>query len=544
MGDPGFLDPRSFTSTTTGGPSAVTLPDDLTLEAGGRLRSLCLVIGSLWLIGLTVNHVIAPLLGLPVGQVVPWSRVADILAAVCLILSATVYWLAPRVGRDADHLFNIALSYEVLIAFAVGVVNQWQPLALAGRLSWLCVLVLIFPSIVPGPPRKVLIGSLLSASMDPVGLLIARARGLELPPLGLLVWAYLPNYICACLAIVPSQIIARLSRKVSRARQLGSYRLVERIGSGGMGEVWKAEHQLFARPAAIKLIAGHALMEGSGGIAEERFRREAESAAGLRSPHTIQLYDFGITRDRRLYYVMELLEGCDLETLVGRYGPQPPARAAHILRQACLSLAEAHACGLVHRDIKPANVHLGRVGLEYDFVKVLDFGLVKRDGPAVRQDMRLTSPETMSGTPAYMAPEMAAGEPVDARADLYALGCVGYFLLTGSLLFEGENALQLILKHIQTAPVPPSARLGKPVPVELENLILRCLAKDPADRPPDAASLGESLSQCGALEWTQRDARLWWEHTFTPQTPTEAPVAPPTEFVEVAAGHGVASPSA
>jgi serine/threonine-protein kinase len=544
MSDPRFLDPRSATTTTTGEPTGGSLPDDLTIEAVGRLRSLCLVIGSLWAIGLTVNHVMAPLLGLPVGQVVPWFRVADILAAACLLLSAAVYWLAPRVGRDADHLFDIALSYEVLIAFAVGVINQWYPLALAGRLSWLCVLVLIFPSIVPGPPRKVLIGSLLCASMDPVGLLIARARGLELPPLGLLVWAYLPNYICACLAIVPSQIIARLSRKVSRARQLGSYRLVERIGSGGMGEVWKAEHQLFARPAAIKLIAGHALMDRSGDIAEERFRREAEAAAGLRSPHTIQLYDFGITRDGRLYYVMELLEGCDLETLVARYGPQPGARVAHILRQACLSLAEAHAGGLIHRDIKPANVHIGPVGLEHDFVKVLDFGLVKREGRAVPQDVRLTSPETMSGTPAYMAPEMAAGEAVDARADLYALGCVGYFLLTGSIVFEAENALQLILKHIQTAPVPPSARLGRPVPAELETLILRCLAKDPSDRPPDAVSLGESLTQCGALEWTQQDARLWWENTFKPEAPAGVREAPPTEFVEVAAPHGVASSSA
>lgn len=155
----------------------------------------------------------------------------------------------------------------------------------------------------------VLFGSLLAASMDPVGLLIAQARGLELPPTSLLVWTYLPNYICAGVAVVPAKILAHLGRKVSRARQLGSYRLVERIGRGGMGEVWKAEHQLFARPAAIKLIAGRGMAEGSGRIAEERFRREAEAAAGLRSPHTIQLYDFGITRDLRRYYVMELLEG-------------------------------------------------------------------------------------------------------------------------------------------------------------------------------------------------------------------------------------------
>jgi serine/threonine-protein kinase len=385
----------------------------------------------------------------------------------------------------------------------------------------------------------VLIVSMLTATMDPVGLLIAQARGLELPPLGLLIWTYLPNYICAGLAVLPSKIIAHLGRKVSRARELGSYRLVERIGRGGMGEVWKAEHRLFARPAAIKLIAGHGMAEGSGRIAEERFRREAEAAAGLRSPHTIQLYDFGITRDRRLYYVMELLEGSDLESLVTRYGPQPPARVASILRQACGSLAEAHAGGLVHRDIKPANLHIGRIGLEYDFVKVLDFGLVKGEGRWLRQDVRLTAPESLSGTPAYMAPEMAAGEGVDFRADLYALGCVGYFLLTGSLVFEGENALQLVLKHIQAEPVPPSVRLGRPVPEALERVILNCLAKAPGARPADAATLAGALTGAGADGWTQSDAKLWWETTFTPKPSTDARVAPLTEFLEVAEPHGV-----
>ena len=323
---------------------------------------------------------------------------------------------------------------------------------------------------------------------------------------------------------------------MSRARQLGSYRLIERIGSGGMGEVWKAEHQLLARPAAIKLIAGHALMDTSGRIAEQRFRREAEAAASLRSPHTIQLYDFGVTRDRRLYYVMELLEGTDLESLVARFGRQPAARVAYILRQACRSLAEAHANGLVHRDIKPANLHVSRIGLEYDFVKVLDFGLVKKDGTRVNQDVRLTAPESLSGTPAYMAPEMASGEVVDGRADIYALGCVGYHLLTGRMVFEGDNALQLILKHLQTPPVAPSVRLGAPVPEALEKLILSCLAKSPADRPADAAVLAAALTSAGADEWAQADARQWWETSFTPKPPESD--APPTEFVEVGESHG------
>jgi eukaryotic-like serine/threonine-protein kinase len=541
MSDPRFVDPRPPTSPTHGGPLGEPLPDDLAIEAARRLRVACLALATLWLIVPLMNHLVTPHLKLGADQVVPWSPMADALAIGCLLLSLVVYWIAPRAASIPGRLFNVAIVYQVAVGFAAGIINQWQPLALAGRLSWLCVLILIFPMLVPGPPRKVLLASLLTASMDPVGLLIAQARGLELPPLGLLVWTYLPNYICAGLAVLPSKIITQLGRKVSRARQLGSYRLTERIGRGGMGEVWKAEHQLFARPAAIKLIAGHAMVDASGQIAEERFRREAEAAAGLRSPHTIQLYDFGITRDRRLYYVMELLEGCDLESLVARYGPQPAARVAHILRQACLSLAEAHACGLVHRDIKPANVHIGRVGLEYDFVKVLDFGLVKRDGRTLRDDVRLTAPEAMSGTPTYMAPEVAAGEAVDARADLYALGCVGYFLVTGSLVFEGENAVQLVLKHIQTAPIAPSVRLGRPVPAELEDLILGCLAKAPADRPPDAASLGEALSQCGALEWTQKDARLWWENTYTPQPFSGAREAPAAEFLEVAAPHGVAS---
>jgi hypothetical protein len=530
------LDPRSTTTPTTGGPPSESLPDDLAIEAAGRLRLACLVFAALWLIGLVMNHLVAPYLGLPINQVIPWFRIADILATAALALSALVYWLAPRVAPKGRRLFTLAICYEVAIAFAVGVINQWQPLALAGRLSWICVLILVFPSLVPGPPKLVFVGSFLAASMDPIGLLIARSRGVEMPPIGLLIWSYLPNYICAVLAVLPSKIIAHLGRKVSRARQLGSYRLIERIGSGGMGEVWKAEHQLLARPAAIKLIAGHALMDTSGRIAEQRFRREAEAAASLRSPHTIQLYDFGVTRDRRLYYVMELLEGTDLESLVARFGPQPAARVAYVLRQACRSLAEAHANGLIHRDIKPANLHLSRIGLEYDFVKVLDFGLVKKDGTRVNQDVRLTAPESLSGTPAYMAPEMASGEVVDGRADLYALGCVGYHLLTGRMVFEGDNALQLILKHLQTPPVAPSVRLGAPVPEALEKLILSCLAKSPADRPVDAAVLAAALTSAGADEWAQADARQWWETSFTPRPPESD--APPTEFVEVGESHG------
>ncbi|MBA3259018.1 MAG: serine/threonine protein kinase [Gemmatimonadales bacterium] len=342
-------------------------------------------------------------------------------------------------------------------------------------------------------------------------------------------WTYLPNYVCAALAVLPSSLIRHLGREVRRARLLGSYRLVERIGMGGMGEVWKAEHRLLARPAAIKLIKGAGTVEAFDPVAEKRFRREADAAASLRSPHTIQLYDFGIARDGRLYYV---LEGIDLERLVARFGPQPPARVAQILRQVCHSLAEAHAAGLVHRDVKPANLHLGRVGLDYDFVKVLDFGLVKGEHRWDRDDLRLTSPELTAGTPAYMAPELTSNDQVDGRADLYALGCVGYFLLTGTMVFQADTAVQLLLRHLQAEPEAPSARLGTPLPPDLERLVLWCLAKSPDERPPGARELGEALERSDAGEWTQDQARRWWASSRTEEAGGRSGVTPtPTTIV-------------
>jgi eukaryotic-like serine/threonine-protein kinase len=539
MSPSGPFDLHPITSPATGAGGAEALPDDLAEEAAGRLRIVALVMAGLWGIGITVNHLIFPYLDLRPEQIVPWTPVSDLVGLVSIALSAGVYAVAPRVARDPKQLADLAIGYEVAVAFGIGVVNQWYPVALAGRLSWICVVILLFPLLVPGSTRMVLIGSFLAASMDPVGILISRARGVEVPSLSLVAWTYLPNYICAVLAVIPSKILAHLGLKVTRARQLGSYRLVELIGRGGMGEVWRAEHRLFARPAAIKLITSQRLDEASG-IAEERFRREAQVAAGLRSPHTIQLYDFGITRDRRLYYVMELLEGCDLQALVTRYGAQPPERVAYILRQACRSLAEAHSAGMVHRDIKPGNLHIGRLGLEYDFVKVLDFGLVKREGGL--PDIQLTAPEAISGTPAYMAPEMASGQPVDSRADLYALGCVGYFLVTGQRIFEGTHPMQVLVQHLQSTPVPPSERIGRPVPPALEGLLMHCVAKSPADRPPDAAWLAEAFGAAGADEWTQAHARRWWESTFT-SAPAggEEGTRPSPALLEVAPAGGEAS---
>ncbi len=277
---------------------------------------------------------------------------------------------------------------------------------------------------------------------------------------------------------------------------------------------------MLARPAAIKLIRPETIGAGKddgGALAIKRFRREAEVAASLRSPNTVALYDFGVTRDGVLYIVMELLEGMTLDKLVRQHGPVPLNRAIHVLRQACASLEEAHAAGLVHRDIKPANIHIGRLGLQHDVVKVLDFGLVK----SVAQDDRVspdavdhsleTATGLMPGTPAFMAPELALGDRYDGRADLYALGCVGYQLVTGLPVFEGDLPIHVLAKHLHAPPIPPSVRTGKSIDPVFEGLIMACLAKRPDERPASAAVLAASLQAIPVVPWTESDARAWWQ---------------------------------
>jgi serine/threonine-protein kinase len=302
--------------------------------------------------------------------------------------------------------------------------------------------------------------------------------------------------------------------RLKQARAIGSYELVEKIGEGGMGEVWRAKHRLLVRPAAIKLIRRDVLGTSQGGDTEvvRRFEREAQETAALRSVHTIAVYDFGITEDGDFYYVMELLDGISLERFVQAYGPMEPARVVYVLRQVCHSLAEAHARGLVHRDIKPANIFVCRLGPDDDFVKVLDFGLVKHAAPAAMAT-RLTLPGVAAGTPAFMAPEIALAQPgIDGRADLYALACVAYYLLTGQFVFAGDTPLAAALAHVNDQPRPLSARSPFHIPAPLEAVILQCLAKDPAERPASAADLANRLAEAvpqGA--WSAEAAHAWWD---------------------------------
>jgi hypothetical protein len=328
--------------------------------------------------------------------------------------------------------------------------------------------------------------------------------------MGLLALGALGMFLYSFLAL-------RLSKQMDEVRQLGRYRIESKIGKGGMGTVYLARHALLRRPTAVKVL--NTERSGKEGVA--RFEREVQITSSLRHPNTIEIYDYGYTPDGTFYYAMEYLEGIDLGDCVQNDGPQPEARVLHIMRQACGSIAEAHAAGLIHRDIKPANVMLSERGGLLDFVKVLDFGLVRREQQT--QDTALTDVQSLTGTPLYMPPEaVRSPESLDARGDVYQLGQVAYYLLAGRHLFTADSAMDVMLKHVSETPEPPSKVLDKPVSDELEKLILSCLEKDPNARPANAGELLEAFERCSLPQvWSQADARAWWAewHAHEPAEP-------------------------
>jgi serine/threonine-protein kinase len=307
-----------------------------------------------------------------------------------------------------------------------------------------------------------------------------------------------------------SQTIYGLRKAVRDIRRLGQYTLEEKLGEGGMGVVYRASHAMLRRPTAIKLL----LPDRAGKDALTRFEREVQRTAMLTHPNTVTVFDYGRTTDGVFYYAMELLEGASLEEIVEVDGPQPEERVIHLLEQAASSLAEAHDAGLIHRDIKPGNILVVDRGGISDQVKVVDFGLVKDVGLRALGETTsaLTVADTVVGTPLYMAPEtFTAPETVGARADLYALGAVGYWLLTGTHVFDGNSIIEVCGHHMHSMPDPPSTRLGAPVTRDLEAVLLACLAKRPEDRPASAHVLRERLRACVAAgRWTNARAAQWW----------------------------------
>ncbi len=371
--------------------------------------------------------------------------------------------------------------------------------------------ILVYAVIAPASPRKMLLAALIAASMDPLALWLAYLMGDPVATIPHAVILSLPNFSCALIASLPARLLHRLGKRLREAQELGSYQLVRPLGQGGMGEVWEARHRLLARGAAIKLVRPEVLgarNEAEARVMLRRFEREAQATASLSSPHTIDVFDFGVTDEGTFYYVMELLAGRDLETLVREFGPVSAERTAFLLRQVCHSLADAHARGMVHRDIKPANIYVCRMGLEYDFVKVLDFGLVKLRERSGDTESLLTLDHTTTGTPAYMAPEIILGDAdVDSRADVYALGCVAYYLLTGQLVFEAETPMKMLMQHVHTQPVPPSQRTELPDPAGARRAHPGVPAERPEHAPAERGDPASHVRRCPRLQELERRCR-------------------------------------
>ena len=508
-----------FSGPTTTGGRASGLPPDLLREASRRLGIIARFFMVMPLFVIAVWHTLLPRFHIswPTGPL-------DVIAGTAALLSVGVF-LATRLRNLAPaSIITLGLGYEVALAalMAAGDHVLASPAEMTGGpiVSRVMIILLAFPIFVPSTPLRTFAAAFVGASMDPLAMAVAiQIRHLDVAPWHILLM-HLPNYVVVGLAVLMSRVITGLGRHVRDARDLGSYRLGDLLGRGGMGEVYVAHHRMLARPAAIKLIRPERLeVTGDDRAARvvQRFKREAEAAASLRSPHTIELYDFGQTEDGTLYFVMELLDGIDLDSFVERFGPMSPGRMVHVLRQVCDSLGEAHARGLIHRDVKPANIHLGRMGLLHDFVKVLDFGIVKSLREPPDTQALATAADRIVGTPSFMPPEMARGDPVDARADLYCLGCVAHWLLTGKLVFGGDTSFEVVAQHLNGVPKRASTESPFPVPSALDDVILSCLAKYPADRPQSARELSDRLAASAASDaWTEQDAGRWWRDHLPP----------------------------
>ena len=443
---------------------------------------------------------LAPILDDPITRL---PALAAILMAAALVVLHRYHAVTSRT------LLSIGMVFEVVVGFAFAMVETSRPfepdaplLGLSAISAW----ILLMTAVVPTPPRVRVALALAVATTWPVAYWVNSVR-LDFATQSwrqTSIWPAM-NYLIAGLTYLLGRDTYSVARDAETARTLGSYQLLEPIGEGGMGEVWRASHKMLARPSAIKLVKFDA---GREELFERRFHREANAIAGLQSPHTVFLYDFGKTPEGRLYYVMELLDGISLQTLINTFGPQPAARVVAILTQICRSLGEAHEKKIVHRDLKPSNVMICRLAQDYDFVKVLDFGLAKPFGTA--DALQLTVDGATLGTPEYMAPEAARAGDVDPRADLYALGCIAYVLLTGTLVFTDTNPVAVALKHMRTPPVPPSNRTSRYIPADLERVILQCLEKEPAARPETAGELERMLAACDLPRWTDENAAAWW----------------------------------
>jgi len=445
------------------------------------------------------------------------------LLAVAIQLAA---WLACRTGSRSRRFVQAAEALALVGAAIAYQLMGWY-IPLANRPDMIVLLAISYgfmarSAYVPSPARRTLLLSLMVGVPLVVGTYVVyrgadetflRGASPALPPLtarqfaamsatSIAVWWSLTTV----LVTVTSSVIYGLRREVREARKLGQYTLEEKLGEGGMGVVYRARHAMLRRPTAVKLLPA----EKAGEQSVARFEREVQLTASLSHPNTVTIFDFGRTPDDVFYYAMELLDGAALDAIVETDGPQPPERVLNVLDGVAGALAEAHEIGLVHRDVKPANIILCKQGGLFDVPKVVDFGLVKDLSGA---GVSLTATANLAGTPLYMSPEaITVPSEMDGRGDLYALGAVGYFMVTGTHVFPGRTAMEVCAHHLHSQPEPPSQRLGRAVPPDLERLLLDCLEKEPSRRPQSATDMQRRVRECRDYGgWGRERARRWWQ---------------------------------
>ena len=530
---------RTPSSESVRRASTINLPPKFIEQAGRRLCGLSVFIACFTIVMTIFLGFVDPAMAALHRNDVTVRLILLAMVMLSIGVVAIQYYqvVAPRT------LLVVGMIFEIVIAFCIAMLETTLPFDAAEPVrgvSSVAIWVLAVGLLIPKRPMWAIITAFTAAAMWPLAYEINITMR-DLPPLPwtrLSVWiGYL--FIIAGFAAAAGRRTFGMEVAAQRAQDLGSYQLAALIGQGGMGEVWRAKHKMLAREAAIKIVRWDLIARASAhdaDVAVRRFEREARATASLQSPNTVYLYDFGTAKDGSFYYVMELLDGISLQKLVSSFGPQPAGRVVYLMRQICRSLDEAHRRDLVHRDLKPSNVMVCQVALEYDVAKVLDFGLVK---PTNRDDSELTADGISAGTPAYIAPEVAlGGRNIDGRADIYAMGCVAYYLLTGRLVFDEPTPIAMSLAHVQTPPVPPSERTELYIPASLERIVLQCLEKKPVDRPSTAGELGRMLDALTDFEaWTPARAEAWWQ-VHLPDSSTlrtcDRPEQPTPTVVQVA----------
>ena len=454
-----------------------------------------------------VSDVVSPLLiddlkypELPLSSVILRRTVAVILAAGWAYTKLARPSRTTLIALESGVTIGLAWMYiHLALAHMNGVLPAYGP---AFAMFGILLLLAVRAALVPSPvSRTVVIG----VSAVVLFLVLTRESLRALDPVAVDGLTFIGGAFVITTGVT-SHVIYGLRRQVRDAMRLGQYELGRKLGEGGMGVVYEATHVMLRRPTAVKLLP----IDKAGEQTVARFEREVQQTSRLEHPNSVAIYDYGRTPDGQFYYAMEYLDGLTLEQLVEIAGPVSAARAAHILRQAARALAEAHAMGLVHRDIKPANIMLCERARVPDTVKVLDCGLVKAiDDPDV--DGNITQANTVVGTPHYLAPEgISSPDDVGPPSDVYALGAIGFFLVTGRAVFTGQSVIEVCSQHLHTAAEPPSAVLGDTVDPGFEALILRCLEKEPGARPGDGAALADEIERLGLDGWTVEDARAWW----------------------------------